>query len=164
MSVKNLFFLLIPVVLLASCLNDDSWKEYEERQKIILEQLAADTTLIVNYLQEKNLPAIKHDSWIYYHIADSGTGSKPNIYSTVSVQYKGYLLNNNVFDETTDGKTAMFYLGNLIGCWQIGLPLIGKGGKIILYSPSYYGYGTSANAKIPANSVLVFEISLIDFL
>lgn len=81
----------------------------------------------------------------------------------VAVKYKGMLLDETVFEETTEEETASFLLSTLIAGWQIGIPLIGIEGKIILYLPSYYGYGISGSGDIPANTVLIFEIDLVDF-
>jgi FKBP-type peptidyl-prolyl cis-trans isomerase FkpA len=49
----------------------------------------------------------------------------------------------------------------LVAGWQEGLPLIGVGGKITLLCPSALGYGSQAKTKIPANSVILFNIDLI---
>jgi len=68
-----------------------------------------------------------------------------------------------VFDQTPSDTTVTFPLANLIPAWQIGIPLIGRGGEITLYSPSNLGYGNQSVGSIPARSVLVFEIDLIDF-
>ncbi|MEY3433469.1 MAG: hypothetical protein RL131_1405, partial [Bacteroidota bacterium] len=43
----------------------------------------------------------------------------------------------------------------------LGLPLINAGGKIKLYLPPSLGYGSRAVGSIPANSVLIFEITLV---
>jgi FKBP-type peptidyl-prolyl cis-trans isomerase FkpA len=45
--------------------------------------------------------------------------------------------------------------------WKLGLPLIKAGGKIKLYLPPSLGYGNSVSGNIPANSILVFEITLV---
>jgi FKBP-type peptidyl-prolyl cis-trans isomerase FkpA len=164
MNKKKILILLFPVIALWGCLNDDAWEEQQAQQKRIVEQMVADTVLIVNYLDSLNLEASKHESWLYYSIIDSGVAPYPNGYSMVKVHYKASLLNGTVFDDNTDKEPSQFWLSNLIAGWQIGLPLIGKTGKIILYIPSYWGYGTASSTKIPANSVLIFEIELIDVL
>jgi FKBP-type peptidyl-prolyl cis-trans isomerase FkpA len=50
----------------------------------------------------------------------------------------------------------------LIEGWKIGLPLLKKGGHIKLYVPPSLGYGPSPNRNIPGNSVLIFDIRLVD--
>jgi FKBP-type peptidyl-prolyl cis-trans isomerase FkpA len=149
-------------LLLAFACSGDEY-DYEAEQKKIFDQLVADTTIIANYLQQNSLDAVKHPSWVYYNIEEAGSYPTPTIYSYVQVKYTGYLTNDSIFDSSGD-KSATFQLGRLIGGWQIGLQMIGKGGKIRLYVPSYYGYGTSATSSIPANSVLIFDIELLDIL
>ena len=79
----------------------------------------------------------------------------------MTVNYKGYLLNKNVFDQST--KPVQFPLSNLIEGWKICIPLLQKGGKGTFFIPSQLGYGPSGTGSIPGNSVLVFEIELLDW-
>jgi FKBP-type peptidyl-prolyl cis-trans isomerase FkpA len=169
---KYLFLIAISLMFsVTSCLdvtNDEEYQDYlrkqEEAQKAALAQYKTDSLLITQYLAEKQLPAVIDSlSGIFYHIEKPGYENHPNSYSTVTVNYKGYLLDGTVFDETPVESPMDFYLGTLIYGWQIGLSKIGADGRIILYIPSYYGYGTVERAKIPANSVLIFEIDLLTY-
>jgi len=126
-------------------------------------QAQIDDDIINNYLNDNNLEAEYHESGLYYQIIEEGTVGHPDISSTVEVKYKGYLTNNQVFDQTTGDETIEFPLADLIKGWQIGIPLLQKNGKGILYLPSSLGYGSRAVGSIPANSVLIFEIELVDF-
>lgn len=125
------------------------------------DQTEADRMKIEQYLADNNLTATRHESGIYYNISTPGTGANPNLSSVVTVKYKGYLTNNNVFDQSTAG--IQFALANLIPGWQIGIPLLKKGGKGTFYIPSELGYGSSGQGSIPANSVLIFDIELVNF-
>ena len=91
-----------------------------------------------------------------------GTGTKPTTASTVEVKYKGSLINGTVFDQTATDKTFTYALSGLILGWQIGIPLMKEGGKAILIIPSQLGYGRENLGVIPPNSVLIFDIELID--
>ena len=104
----------------------------------------------------------QHSSGLFYKISSQGTGSVPGVCSDVTVKYSGRLINSSVpFDSNTTGVT--FTLGQLISGWQIGIPLIKKGGSIILYIPPSLGYGsTGAGSAIPPNSNLVFTVDLIN--
>jgi len=126
-------------------------------------QAQIDDDIINNYLNDNNLEAEYHESGLYYHIIEEGTGGHPDITSTVEVKCKGYLTNNQVFYQTEGDETIEFSLDELIRGWQIGIPLIQKGGSEILYLPSALGYGSHAQTGIPANSVLIFEIELVNF-
>lgn len=121
-----------------------------------------DKKIIQDYIIANNLDADSTSSGLYYVIEKPGTGQTPNIYSNVKMKYKGYLTNGTVFDEA---KTAVvFPLANLIPGWQEGIPKFKEGGEGILLVPSHLGYGNSATGSIPANSVLIFEITLEEVL
>lgn len=100
---------------------------------------------------------------VYYTIMKEGTGRQVSINDTVTAFYKGYLFaNDSVFDQTKD-KPAVFPLKRLIKGWQIGVPLVKVGGKIKLVIPSDLAYSVRTRAaKIPPNSILVFEIEVLD--
>jgi FKBP-type peptidyl-prolyl cis-trans isomerase FkpA len=121
--------------------------------------------LITDFLTSKNWTAEKTAEGIYYIIDAQGTGSTttPTPSNTISMKYKGYLLDGTVFDQnqTATGFTSPLY--NLIKGWQIGVPKFKKGGKGKLLIPSAYGYGKSGTQGIPGSSPLVFEIELVDF-
>jgi len=167
---KKISFIILLLFSMAitfsSCDNDSDYdyeKEYEDYQKQINEQFAKDTLIIQQYLVDHQLTATKHSSGVYYIVEEPGTDDHPNDYSFIEVKYKGYLTDSTVFDQTEGEKTLSSYLNRLISGWRIGIPLIGKGGKITLFLPSYYGYGSSAVGTIKANSVLIFEIELVSF-
>ena len=68
------------------------------------------------------------------------------------------MIDGTVFDEGTEVE---FVVSNVIKGWTEGLGLIGEGGKIKLYIPSELGYGSRPAGKIPANSVLVFDVEVV---
>jgi FKBP-type peptidyl-prolyl cis-trans isomerase FkpA len=127
-------------------------------------QLAADTTAIRAYIVKNNIPAIKHESGIFYQIIAPGNGNveyKPS--TIVNAHYSGRVLGSTTTFDTTEGKAPVdFALGGVITGWQIGVPLIQEGGTIRLIIPSYYGYGNRGTGPIPANSILDFNITLVD--
>jgi FKBP-type peptidyl-prolyl cis-trans isomerase FkpA len=167
-KLKILLAFVIPIAFfLTGCLDnsdDDYQKQLEEYQKQVNEQFGKDTLIIQQYLADHLLNALKHkESGIYYIINETGDEIHPNDYSVITVNYKGYLTNDTIFDQTKTDEPYTASLYSLISGWRIGVPLIGTGGKITLYLPSYYGYGSKANGSIPANSVLIFEIGLVSF-
>ena len=118
--------------------------------------------LIQDYLAENKLTATKDGNGIYYNIVTPGTGTE--ITSTdarVEVAYKGKLLTNTVFDEASTSSPVTLTLSNTIKGWQLALPKIKAGGKINLYIPSRFAYGSTPPTGIPANAILAFEISVI---
>jgi len=141
------FFLLF----FASCKKDTLNSE---------EQFNRDIKLIEDYLANNNLGAEKTVQGVYYIIEKPGNNEKPTILSTVRCDYKGYLLNGEVFDENKD---IQFPLSQVIEGWQIGFPRFGEGGEGKLLIPSRYGYGSRGSGRIAPNTVLIFDIKLHDF-
>lgn len=131
-------------------------------EKDRIDRVAVDQEIIEQYLADNNIAAQKHESGIYYLIETAGTGGSPNYTSEVAVKYKGYLTDGTIFDQT-NGTSRNFNLANVIVGWQIGVPLLKKGGRGTFFIPSYLGYGRFPPAGIPENAVLIFEIELIDF-
>ena len=124
-------------------------------------QAATDDALIQAYIKTNNINAVKDTSGLYYEVITPGTGPYPTANSTVNVLYSGTLLNGSIFAGTSSiaGPLSGFVKG-----WQIGIPHINTGGTILLLVPSALGYGNSAQgSSIPANSVLVFTVNLINF-
>lgn len=121
---------------------------------------------IMAYATANGVQFTKHSKGIYYNIVDSGSGVSPTPSSKVYVTYTGKFLDGRIFEEKT--STVNFLLTGVIEGWQIGIPLIKKGGKIKLIIPSSYGYGCidktgeTGNVVIPANSVLYYDVSLVD--
>jgi peptidylprolyl isomerase len=93
-----------------------------------------------------------------------GTGPVATANSTITVAYVGELYKNGtVFDASWDHPGAAPLtdpLANLIPGWQQGIPGMRVGGRRELIIPPKLGYGATAQAKIPANSTLVFVIDL----
>lgn len=146
-----LLTLIIPMFATLAC--EDQRPQYEIDQEKILQ-----------YLEANNITdAIEHPTGIYYIITKEGEGDSPSVYSTVEVKYKGYLSDGTVFDATEEGKTAMFNLSSVIQGWAYSIPLLKRGGKGTFIIPSILAYGRSEQVNIPANSILIFEVELIDF-
>jgi FKBP-type peptidyl-prolyl cis-trans isomerase FkpA len=120
------------------------------------------------YLDTNHLTATKHAKGFYYEIVNAGAphADSLNYCTQISITYSGKLVNGTEFDKQTNYK---FVLGTLIDGWKDGIPLIGKGGRIKLYIPPSLGYGnndirnSTGAIVIPKNSILIFDISLIDY-
>ena len=123
-------------------------------------QSEIDENIIKTYISDNNLDAESSESGLHYVIEEKGTGIMPNISSTVTVAYKGYLTDGNVFDESTaDGLKIP--LANVIKGWQEGIPLFKEGGRGQLLIPSALGYGSQGSGEIPKNAVIIFDVHLI---
>jgi FKBP-type peptidyl-prolyl cis-trans isomerase len=118
---------------------------------------------IQDYLTANDLTAEKTAEGLYYIITKEGTGDRANITSTVTVHYRGYLLDGSVFDSSYDrAEKSTFPLANVIEGWQLGIPKLKEGGSGKLLIPSKLAYGDRGqpNSIIGANEPLVFDIEL----
>ncbi|MBO9563352.1 MAG: FKBP-type peptidyl-prolyl cis-trans isomerase [Niastella sp.] len=113
---------------------------------------------MLTYISANGITATKHPSGMYYQIINAGSGATPTINSTVQVTYVGKFTDNTSFDS----GTTSFPLNGVIEGWQIGIPLIKKGGKIKLIIPPALAYGCNDYRGIPGNSILVFDVDLLD--
>ncbi len=101
-------------------------------------------------------------SGLQYKILKEGTGNFPNATDTVTVHYKGMLMDGTVFDSSIDrGQPISFPLDQVIKGWTEGVQKCKIGGKINLFIPSDLAYGDRATGPIPAGSLLIFEVELI---
>jgi FKBP-type peptidyl-prolyl cis-trans isomerase FkpA len=148
-------------------------EEYEKE----MERLAVDSERILKediekideYLKE-NQPNAKvqtTESGIRYIVTQAGKGASPQAGNTVEVHYKGTLLDGKMFDSSYErGKPIEFPLGQgqVIQGWDEGISLLSKGSKATFYIPSPLAYGPqSRGAVIGPNSILVFDVELVDF-
>jgi FKBP-type peptidyl-prolyl cis-trans isomerase len=103
-------------------------------------------------------------SGLRYKIISYGSGPKPKATSTVKCRYEGKFIDGIVFDSTAkrNNEPSEFPLDAVIPAWTEGLQHIGVGGKIILYAPPSLAYGSRRAGPIPPDSVLIFEIELVD--
>ena len=92
-----------------------------------------------------------------------GTGTTAATGKTLSVIYTGWLPNGTRFDTNVGGDAYPFKIGDggVIPGWEIGLVGVKAGGKRRLVIGSALGYGPVANGPIPANSTLVFDVSVV---
>lgn len=94
-----------------------------------------------------------------------GTGDPVKEGQTVTVHYTGKLDTGKVFDSSVERNEPFSFTvgeGQVIEGWEKGLIGMKKGGKRKLVIPPDMGYGDRDMGDIPPNSVLYFEIELVD--
>jgi len=104
------------------------------------------------------------ESGIQYLVVTEGEGEKPSATDTVTVHYNGTFLNGETFDSSYErNKPAVFPLNRVISGWTEGVQLMSVGSKYLFTIPSDLAYGANGNPpRIPGNSVLQFEIELLE--
>lgn len=98
-------------------------------------------------------------SGLQYKVIKKGTGKTPQRIDRVKTNYRGSLISGKEFDSN---KSAEFAVGGVIKGWTEALLLMKEGAKWQLVIPSELAYGPQGRPRIPANSVLIFEIELLE--
>lgn len=151
---KRLVFnsLLSMSMLVVSCISNDVGITPQE-------QLRLDIASIDQFLNNEGLTPIKDPSGVRMVIDTLGKDLPASVTTSVKVRYKGWFLNDStVFDQgIIEGLPNRFITG-----WQVALTTLPEGSHATVFIPSGYAYGTDAKPKIPANSILVFSMTVID--
>ena len=103
------------------------------------------------------------DSGLQYKVLTKGDGRKPTTTDTVTVHYRGTLIDGTEFDSSYKrGQPTTFQLNGIIPGWQEALQLMPTGSKWQVYIPAELAYGAQgAGQAIGPNQTLIFDIELI---
>ena len=138
-------------------------KDMEQKQKEAGEKNKTEGT---KFLEEnKNKPGVKTTaSGLQYKVIKEGTGAKPKATDTVSVNYRGTLIDGTEFDSSYKrGQPATFPLNGVIKGWTEGVQLMKAGSKYQFFVPADLAYGERAvSPDIGANATLIFEVELLE--
>jgi len=162
--------------LKAALAGDESLLSPEEMQEVMM---AANTRMMEKAQAEANtnkdagakfLEANKSKegikttaSGLQYKVLSEGKGKSPKATDTVKVHYKGTLIDGTQFDSSYDrNEPAEFPVNGVIKGWTEALQLMKAGSKWQLFIPSDLAYGPRGRPSIPPNSVLIFEVELLD--
>jgi FKBP-type peptidyl-prolyl cis-trans isomerase len=153
--------LLLPALLATATLVATSCKKDDDTTTTTQDYSAADDAAIQKYIADNNITnARKQPSGLYYvPVTTNPNGLQATAGRTVTVSYAGTLLNGSAFD----AGSYTFPLGarQVIAGWDEGIALMRLNEQGILLIPSKLAYGSqSPSPKIPANSVLRFDVTL----
>lgn len=135
-----------------------------ERVKLIAEKSKKEGTAFLadNLKKNKELNVLK--SGLQVQVVKQGAGKSPAKTDTVKVHYTGTFIDGRVFDSSVQRKEpAEFPVNRVIAGWSEALQLMKVGDKWKIFIPSDLAYGEEGSPPvIPPNSVLVFEVELLE--
>jgi FKBP-type peptidyl-prolyl cis-trans isomerase FklB len=151
--------------------------DIQETMKVFKEEMAKKQEEEMKKLAEKNTKegekflaenktkegVITLPSGLQYKVITEGTGKTPKITDTVTVNYRGTLIDGQEFDSSYKrGKAATFRVNGVIKGWIEALQLMKEGAKWQLFIPSDLAYGEKGVGNvIGPNATLIFEVELI---
>ena len=102
---------------------------------------------------------------LQYRVINEGNGNSPNKTDRVKVHYVGKLMDGTEFDSSIErGEPTEFGLNQVIKGWTEGLQLMKVGSKYEFFIHPKIAYGSRPRPTIPANSLLIFEVELLDII
>ncbi len=103
------------------------------------------------------------ESGLQYKVVTQGDGPRPSATDTVTVHYRGTLLDGTEFDSSyARNEPISFALDRVIPGWTEGVQLMPVGSKYMFFIKPELGYGEAGGGPIPPNAALIFEVELLD--
>jgi FKBP-type peptidyl-prolyl cis-trans isomerase FklB len=137
-------------------------KDIQQKQAATAQKNAAEAEKFLG--ENKTKEGVKTaGSGLQYKVLKEGAGAQPKSSDSVTVNYRGTLLDGTEFDSSYKrGEPATFPVGGVIKGWTEALQLMKVGSKFQLFIPANLAYGEQGRPGIPPNSVLIFEVELMD--
>ena len=145
--------------------NFNALEVFNSKQEEIAKEEEIRMNKLNNVLDSISSGSTITDSGLRYSIIEEGSGDSPVSGDNVSVHYSGFLLDGTKFDSSFDrGEPITFPLaqGRVIKGWDEGISLLKVGGKAKFIIPPDLAYGNRSMGTIPANSILIFDVELIE--
>ena len=137
----------------------------EQRAKVAAADAQKQAPINKTFLADNSVkPGVKTTaSGLQYKVVSEGTGKQPKATDTVTVNYRGTLIDGTEFDSSYKrGQPATFPVNGVIAGWTEALQLMKEGSKWMLYVPWQLAYGERGSGKlIGPNETLIFEVELI---
>jgi len=137
-------------------------KDMQQKQGEMAKKNAAEAEKFL--AENKTKEGVKTtSSGLQYKALKEGNGAQPKSSDTVTVNYRGTLIDGTEFDSSYKrGQPATFPVGGVIKGWTEALQLMKVGSKYQLFIPASLAYGEQGRPGIPPNATLIFEVELMD--
>jgi len=152
----------IALIVIAVLLVGYYFYSQAQQKKMAVQNIAAAETFLA---KNANVEGVKFTaSGLQYLELVAGDGkASPTSSQTVRVHYHGTLVDGTVFDSSVErGETIEFPLNQVIAGWTEGLQLMSVGAKFRFFIPAHLAYGNRKVGKIPAGSLLIFDVELFE--
>ena len=132
------------------------------RQAAMMENTAKSAAFLAEKAREEGI--VKTDSGLLYRELRAGSGDSPTANQTVTVHYRGALIDGTVFDSTYDRDQPTTYpVSGFIPGWSEALQLMKPGARWELFIPAELAYGANGSPPaIPPAAALTFELELLE--
>ena len=136
-------------------------KYQQDARTIAAKRAAAQQEYLENFKKEKGVKELDNGTLI--KLSRPGKGKNPKADSTVKVHYTGTLIDGTKFDSSRDrGQAFQTRLDAVIPCWTKAVQQLKPGARATVVCPPDTAYGSRPVGPIPANSVLVFDVELVE--
>ncbi len=154
-------------------LNHKTQAEYMQEEKLRRDMYEAEYAKLEikekddfeQYIKTHNIHVKPSESGLYFIPIRESSGAKIEVGDLVLAHYKGYFLDEQIFDSSEGREPFSFSVGygQVIPAWDEAVLKMKKGGKAKIITPSKLAYGKSdPNIPIPPFSTLIFEIEIVD--
>ena len=140
---------------------DNRLKEVKEKNRKAKEEAFKKT---IEMVEKKFAGSTKTPDGIYYTITKEGNGEKIGGRKTVTVKYKGYLMNDQVFDSSDFHEPLTFITagGQMIPGFDMMVQDMKLNEKRTIVLPPDLAYGEAgAGGVIPGNAYIAFDVEVI---
>lgn len=120
-----------------------------------------------SYMSEniKNKDVRVTKSGLQYIVLEEGDGPKPTLEDKIKINYSGALVTGEEFENTfKSGNPAAFQLKGTIKGFEEGMQLMKTGSRFKFFVPPSLGYGPTERGIIKPNSVLIYEVELLEII
>lgn len=136
-------------------------KYQEDARRISEKRQAAQQEYLENFKKEKGVKVL--DNGAMMKLSKAGKGKAPKADGSATVHYTGTLIDGTKFDSSRErGQAFTTRLTDVVPCWTKALQQMKPGSRAKVVCPADTAYGNRPVGPIPANSVLVFDIEVID--